>query len=93
MFSKVFNKSKINLYNSFKITYIPPLLIYLAAGCSGITNIVSTFYVKEYLDLSASFLAALGFWITLPWALKMPVGHIVDLMWKKKITLFTSAQY
>ena len=59
-------------------------LIYLAAGCSGITNIVSTFYVKDYLNLSASFLAALGFWLTLPWALKMPIGHIVDLMWRKK---------
>ncbi len=85
MFSKIFNKNITNLNNSsFKITYIPPLLIYLAAGCSGITNIVSTFYVKEYLNLSASFLAALGFWLTLPWALKMPIGHIVDLMWKKK---------
>lgn len=85
MFSKIFNKNKVNLNNSnFRITYIPPLLIYLAAGCSGITNIVSTFYVKDYLNLSASFLAALGFWLTLPWALKMPIGHIVDLMWRKK---------
>ena len=85
MFSKIFNKNKVNLNNSnFRITYIPPLLIYLAAGCSGITNIVSTFYVKDYLNLSASFLATLGFWLTLPWALKMPIGHIVDLMWRKK---------
>ena len=48
------------------------------------TSIVGTFYVKEYLNLSASFIASLGFWITLPWALKMPIGHLVDLAWKKK---------
>jgi hypothetical protein len=56
-------------------------MVYLAAGISGLTAIVGTFFVKEYLGLSAEFLAALGFWAGLPWALKMPLGHLVDLMW------------
>ncbi|MEO7405302.1 MAG: hypothetical protein ABIU95_16710, partial [Burkholderiales bacterium] len=33
---------------------------------------------------SAQFLAALGFWAGLPWTLKMPVGHVVDLIWRWK---------
>jgi hypothetical protein len=32
-------------------------------------------------------LAALGFWAGIPWALKMPIGHLVDLMWRHKAGL------
>ncbi|MGR8930626.1 MAG: hypothetical protein ACU836_08285 [Gammaproteobacteria bacterium] len=65
-------------------SYLPPLMVYLAAGVSGLTGIVGTFFVKEYLGLSAEFLAALGFWAMLPWTLKMPFGHLVDLMWQHR---------
>jgi BT1 family len=70
-----------------KLSYLPPLMVYLAAGVSGITGIVGTFFVKEYLGISAEFLAALGFWAGIPWALKMPVGHLVDLIWRWKAGL------
>lgn len=43
--------------------------------------------MKERLGLSAEFLAALGFWGGLPWALKMPLGHLVDLIWRWKALL------
>ena len=59
-------------------------MVYMAAGISGLTGIVGTFFVKEYLGLPASFLAALGFWAGIPWALKMPLGHLVDLIWRWK---------
>ena len=72
---------------NFRFSFIPPLMIYLAAGVSGITNIVGVFFVKEYLDLSAVFLAGLGFWAGLPWVLKMPLGHLVDILWKFKSIL------
>jgi MFS family permease len=49
-----------------------------------LTGIVGTFFVKDYLDLSAEFLAALAFWAGIPWAMKMPVGHVVDLLWRWK---------
>ena len=75
------------IFGSFKFSFIPPLMIYLAAGVSGITNIVGLFFVKEYLDLSAVFLAGLGFWAGLPWVLKMPLGHLVDILWKFKSIL------
>ena len=70
-----------------RLSYLPPLMVYLAAGVSGLTGIVGTFFVKEYLGISAEFLAALGFWAGIPWALKMPVGHLVDLIWRWKALL------
>lgn len=69
------------LGREMRLSYLPPLMVYAAAGISGLTAIVGTFYVKERLGLSAEFLAALGFWMMLPWALKMPLGHLVDLVW------------
>ena len=33
----------------FKITYLPPLLIYASAGVSGLTSIVGIFFIKDYL--------------------------------------------
>ncbi|MGQ0547293.1 MAG: hypothetical protein ACT4P3_18500 [Betaproteobacteria bacterium] len=71
----------------FRLSYLPPLLVYAAFGVSGLTGIVGAFFVKDYLDVSAAFLAALGFWAGIPWALKMPVGHLVDLIWRWKAGL------
>ncbi len=70
-----------------RLSYLPPLLIYAAFGIQGLTGIVGAFFVKDYLDVSAAFLAALGFWAGIPWALKMPVGHLVDLIWRWKAAL------
>ncbi len=69
---------------AFRWSYLPPLMVYLAAGVSGLTAIVGVFFIKEYLGLSAAFLAGLGFWAGIPWALKMPLGHLVDLIWRWK---------
>ncbi len=72
------------LGREMRLSYLPPLMVYMAAGISGLTGIVGTFFVKEYLGLSAEFLAAVGFWATIPWSLKMPLGHLVDLIWRWK---------
>ncbi len=77
----------LDLGRQMRLSYLPPLMVYIAAGISGLTGIVGTFFVKEYLGLSAEFLAALGFWAMLPWALKMPIGHLVDLIWRHKAGL------
>src|SRR5512139_2056054 len=82
-----FDGNILELGREMRLSYLPPLMVYVAAGISGLTGIVGTFFVKEYLGLSAEFLAALGFWAGLPWALKMPVGHLVDLMWRWKAGL------
>ncbi|MGH7304972.1 MAG: hypothetical protein ACRELZ_16950, partial [Candidatus Rokuibacteriota bacterium] len=75
------------LGREMRLSYLPPLMVYVAAGVSGLTSIVATFYIKERLGLSAEFLAGLGFWAGLPWALKVPLGHLVDLMWRWKAAL------
>jgi MFS family permease len=74
----------LSLGRDMRLSYLPPLMVYVAYGISGLTGIVGTFFVKDYLGLSASFLAALGFWAGIPWALKMPIGHLVDLIWRWK---------
>lgn len=76
-----------DLGRELRLSYLPPLMVYLAAGVSELTGIVGTFFVKEYLGLSAAFLAALGFWAVIPWTLKMPLGHLVDLLWRYKAGL------
>jgi hypothetical protein len=78
------DRNMLALGREMRLSYLPPLMVYLAYGISGLTGIVGTFFVKDYLGLSASFLAALGFWAGIPWALKMPVGHTVDLLWRWK---------
>ena len=74
----------LSLGREMRLSYLPPLMVYVAAGVSGLTGIVGTFFVKEYLGLTAEDLAALAFWATIPWSLKMPMGHLVDLIWRWK---------
>jgi hypothetical protein len=82
-----FDNTFVDLGRQFRWSYLPPLMVYLAAGISGLTSIVGTFFIKDYLDLSAAFLAGLAFWAGIPWTLKMPIGHLVDLIWRRKALL------
>jgi hypothetical protein len=81
------DRNILELGRELRLSYLPPLMVYMAAGISGLTDIVGTFFVKDYLGLSAEFLAALGFWAGIPWTLKMPLGHLVDLIWRFKAGL------
>jgi hypothetical protein len=83
-FVRWIDRNILSLGREMRLSYLPPLMVYMAYGISGLTGIVGTFFVKDYLGLSASFLAALGFWAGIPWALKMPIGHLVDLLWRWK---------
>ena len=78
------DRTFLGLGREMRLSYLPPLMVYAAAGVSGLTGVVGIFFVKDYLGLSAAFIAALGFWAGIPWALKMPLGHLVDLIWKYK---------
>jgi len=86
------DRNILELGREMRLSFLPPLMVYMAAGISGLTGIVGTFFVKDYLGLSAAFLAALGFWAGVPWALKMPLGHFVDLIWRwKSVLVFIGA--
>jgi hypothetical protein len=82
-----FDRNVLELGRELRLSFLPPLMVYAAYGISGLTGIVGTFFVKDYLGLSAEFLAALLFWANIPWALKMPLGHLVDLIWRFKAAL------
>lgn len=82
-----FDRNILELGRVMRLSYLPPLMVYVAAGISSLTAIVGTFFVKDHLGLSAEFLAGLGFWAGIPWALKMPMGHVVDLIWRYKSAL------
>ncbi|MCW5733831.1 MAG: hypothetical protein KIS73_06885 [Enhydrobacter sp.] len=84
---KWFRVTFVDLGRQLRWSYLPPLMVYIAAGISSLTAIVGTFFVKDYLGLSAAFLAGLAFWAGIPWALKMPLGHLVDLIWRWKAVL------
>lgn len=79
-----FTRDFLGIIREMRFSYLPPMMIYLAAGVSGFTGIIESFFVKEQLGLSAAFLASLAFWAGLPWTLKMPFGHLVDLYWHRK---------
>ncbi len=81
------DRNILELGREMRLSYLPPLMIYVAYGIQGLTAIVGTFFVKDYLGLPASFLAALAFWAGIPWVLKMPLGHLVDLIWRHKAGL------
>ena len=86
------NQHIFGICRDFHLSYLPPLMVYLAAGVSSLTAIVGTFFVKDYLSLSSAVLASLSFWIAIPWSLKMVFGHLVDLFWRaKNLILFSGA--
>src|SRR4026207_1928955 len=78
------DRNILSIGREMRLSYLPPLMVYAAYGISGLPSIVGTLLLKGHLGLSASFLAALGFWAGIPWALKMPIGHTVDLLWRWK---------
>lgn len=79
-----FDRNILELGREIRLSYMPPLMVYLAYGVSTLTSVVGIFFVKDYLDLTAAFIAALGFWTNMPWLMKMLIGHIVDLIWRFK---------
>lgn len=63
---------------AFRWIYLPPMMVYLAYGVLGITAVADQFWVKKALQMTPADLAGLSVWLTLPWAVKMVFGEIVD---------------
>jgi MFS family permease len=68
----------LNPIRAFRPRYLPLLMVYFAYGALGIVTIAESFWIKSALTLSASELAALSVWLTLPWTIKMVFGELVD---------------
>lgn len=63
---------------SLRLKYVPLLMIYFAYGATTFSGIAETVWVKEHLDLSPEALLMIGFWVSLPWTIKMIFGQLVD---------------
>ena len=63
---------------AMRLRYVPLLLVYFSYGSSVFTAIAGNFWVKETLEMSATDLAELGIWLTVPWTVKMIFGSLVD---------------
>ena len=55
--SRWIDRNILELARDFQLSYLPPLMVYMAAGISGLTGIVGTFFVK--LGASQSIMGAL----------------------------------
>ncbi len=63
---------------SFRLSYLPVLMVYFAYGALGMVALTQTFWVKEALTFTPAQLAGLTVWFGLPWTIKMVFGELVD---------------
>ena len=62
---------------SCKVRYSPILIIYFCYGFSSFITIGQTFWIKDFLTLSAIELMHLGFWAYAPWTFKLLFAQII----------------
>jgi MFS family permease len=67
------------LLGSFRRRYIPVFLTYFCYGASTITGVALVFFEKDTLRLTPAEVAEIGFWLGLPWGMKMVVGVASDV--------------
>jgi hypothetical protein len=63
---------------SFRLRYLPLVMVYFAYGALGIIDVARDIWIKERLTLSPAELAGIGVWLSLPWTIKMVFGELVD---------------
>jgi uncharacterized membrane protein YiaA len=61
-----------------RIGYLPVLVTYYAYGASTLTAIALLYLQKDTLRLTPAEVAEIGFWVGLPWSMKMVVGAAAD---------------
>jgi hypothetical protein len=76
--SELLTSALLTPIRAFKPAYLPLLMVYFAYGALGLFAVADSFWVKKELSLSPAALAQLGVWLTLPWAMKMVFGELVD---------------
>ncbi|HEU4367415.1 MAG TPA: MFS transporter [Methylomirabilota bacterium] len=58
--------------------YLPVLLTYFCYGASTVTAIALLYFEKDVLGLTPAQAAAVAFWLSLPWSMKMVAGVASD---------------
>ena len=67
-----------SLLGTFRAAYLPVLITYFAYGASSITGVALLYFQKETLKLQPTDAAQIGFWLGLPWSMKMVIGVASD---------------
>jgi MFS family permease len=63
---------------SFRLRYVPVVMVYFAYGALGLIDVTRDMWIKESLSFTPSQLAGIAVWLMLPWAVKMVFGELVD---------------
>jgi len=66
------------IFGTFRAAYLPILVTYFAWGASGIAGVAALYFQKDTLRLTPADAAGIGFWLGLPWSMKMIVGVASD---------------
>ncbi len=75
---QLFERALLAPIRAMRPNYWPLLMVYFAYGALGLVAVAESFWLRKELNLSAEALAKLGAWLTLPWAMKMVFGELVD---------------
>ncbi len=66
------------VFGGFRVAYLPILVTYFAYGANAITGVATVFLQKDILHLTPAEVAGIGFWLGLPWSMKMVAGVASD---------------
>jgi len=62
-----------------RLAYVPILATYFCYGASGIIGVALLYFQKDALALTPAEVAGIGFWLGLPWSMKMVAGVASDV--------------
>ena len=65
-------------FGRLRLRFLPVLLAYFCYGASALTGVALVFFEKNELGLTPADVAEIGFWLGLPWSMKMIAGTASD---------------
>ena len=80
------DRNILEIGREMRLSYLPPLMVYVAAGIQPHRHCGHVFR-KGLSRVAFVLLGWAGFRAGIPWVLKMPMGHVVDLIWRYKSAL------
>ena len=67
------------VFGTVRLAYLPVLVTYFCYGASAITGVAMLYFQKDALRITPAEAAGIGFWLGLPWTMKMVVGVASDV--------------
>src|SRR3990167_4145540 len=67
------------VFGTVRLAYLPVLVTSFCYGASAITGVAMLYFQKDALRLTPAEAAGIGFWLGLPWSMKMVAGVASDV--------------